>query len=338
VVPGDLPAGARAGGAGGGGGGGRGGFILGADAAYVVGIDGYLHALNVQNGWDSVTPALFVPANTRATGLIVAALPGGGAMAYLATTHGCGSQPDSIWGMKLTDPQRAVIAYQPKGSSIAGLGFSFGRDGSIYTSTTAPSSSEVVSLDSATLTVKSSARLPQVQVTTSPMIFETKGGLELVAVAGGGKVWLLESGALAKGAVASAALPGTGSFEAVALTSYVDAQGTRWVAAPTSNGIVAMKISEEAGKVALVPGWTSRAIPSPLPAIVVNGVLFASSAGTRAVPAVLYALEGSTGRELWTSGKTITSTVTGGLSAGQGNIYVPTADATLYAFGFAIDK
>ena len=34
----------------------------GADAAYVVGSDGYLHALNVQNGWDNMTPALFLPA------------------------------------------------------------------------------------------------------------------------------------------------------------------------------------------------------------------------------------------------------------------------------------
>ena len=36
----------------------------GGDAAYVVGTDGYLHALNVSNGWDSMTPALFLPAKT----------------------------------------------------------------------------------------------------------------------------------------------------------------------------------------------------------------------------------------------------------------------------------
>jgi hypothetical protein len=34
----------------------------------------------------------------------------------------------------------------------------------------------------------------------------------------------------------------------------------------------------------------------------------------------------------------ITSTVRGGLSAGQGNVYVPGADSTLYAFGFNIEK
>ena len=49
-TPGGLPR--RAGGAGGGGFGG-GPFVPGADAAYVVGSDGFLHALNVQNGWDT---------------------------------------------------------------------------------------------------------------------------------------------------------------------------------------------------------------------------------------------------------------------------------------------
>ena len=86
--PGGLPGGARQGGAGGGGGGGgRGGaFQPGGDAAYVVGSDGYLHALNVQNGWDNMTPALFLPSNTRASGLIVASSDAG-AVAYAATTR-----------------------------------------------------------------------------------------------------------------------------------------------------------------------------------------------------------------------------------------------------------
>jgi outer membrane protein assembly factor BamB len=53
---------------------------------------------------------------------------------------------------------------------------------------------------------------------------------------------------------------------------------------------------------------------------------------------VLYAIDAATGKDLWNSGRTITSTVRGGLSAGQGNVYVPGADSTLYAFGFNIEK
>ena len=75
-----------------------------------------------------------------------------------------------------------------------------------------------------------------------------------------------------------------------------------------------------------------------MPPLVVNGVLFAASAGTRAAPAVLYAIDAATGKDLWNSGKTIASTVSGGLAAGAGNVYVPGADSTLYAFGFEIEK
>jgi outer membrane protein assembly factor BamB len=71
---------------------------------------------------------------------------------------------------------------------------------------------------------------------------------------------------------------------------------------------------------------------------VINGVLFAASAGTRSAPGTLYAIDAATGKDLWNSGRTITSAVRAGLSGGQGNVYVPGADGTLYAFGFAIDK
>jgi outer membrane protein assembly factor BamB len=99
-----------------------------------------------------------------------------------------------------------------------------------------------------------------------------------------------------------------------------------------------MKVTEQDGKLAFLPGWTSREIASPLPPLVVNGVMFAASGGTRAAPGVLYAIDAASGKDLWNSARTIASTVRGGLSAGQGNVYVPTADGTLYAFGFAIEK
>jgi hypothetical protein len=83
--------------------------VPGQDAAYVVGSDGYLHALNVQNGWDNMTPALFLPSNTHPAGLIVATSDAG-AVAYAATTRRCGSQPDAVWAMDLASPQKPVTA------------------------------------------------------------------------------------------------------------------------------------------------------------------------------------------------------------------------------------
>lgn len=76
----------------------------------------------------------------------------------------------------------------------------------------------------------------------------------------------------------------------------------------------------------------------PLLPIVVNGVVFAAAAGEYRSPAVLYALDAATGKELWSSGSAITSFVkSGGLSAGGGQIYLGTNDGTLYAFGFPME-
>ena len=54
----------------------------------------------------------------------------------------------------------------------------------------------------------------------------------------------------------------------------------------------------------------------------------------RSKPAVLYALDAVTGKELWSSGTTIGSFVRGvAPSAGDGQVYVVTFDGTVYAFG-----
>ena len=92
---------------------------------------------------------------------------------------------------------------------------------------------------------------------------------------------------------------------------------------------------------------------SPLPPIIVNGVVFTaanresqkrdSSAGfvrskSHAPGVVLYALDGTTGKILWQSKDPIRSSVRGlALSAGGGNVYLITKDNILYSFGFPMD-
>jgi outer membrane protein assembly factor BamB len=86
---------------------------------------------------------------------------------------------------------------------------------------------------------------------------------------------------------------------------------------------------------------------------VVNGVIFAVSSGRyggtgamtaaerarRSTPAVLYALDAATGKQLWSSGTTITSFVSGiGPSAGDSQVYVVTFDGTVYAFGMPLER
>ena len=112
------------------------------------------------------------------------------------------------------------------------------------------------------------------------------------------------------------------------------------------------KVSGDGGTLQAERAWQSRPLVSPLAPIVVNGVVFAASSGEfrggdpsmtakeraeRSTPAVLYALDGATGKELWTSGTTITSFARGGLSAGGGQVYVVTFDNTLYAFGIPME-
>ena len=75
---------------------------------------------------------------------------------------------------------------------------------------------------------------------------------------------------------------------------------------------------------------------APRTPIVVNGVVFALAGGNSNANAVLYALEPATGKELWTSGTTITAPASAGLSAGTGQVYVVTSDNTVYAFGIPL--
>jgi outer membrane protein assembly factor BamB len=306
-----------------------------------VGSDGYLHALNVQNGWENMTPALFLPANTRATGLLIATSADGGAVAYAATTRGCSSQPDAVWAMDLASPQKTVNAFQARSAIIAGTaGPAFGRDGSVYIVTTdgkSPLSNAVVALEPRTLTLKGSVTVPRANFAASPLIFQSSD-TDILVAAGGGKLLLFDTRSLSNGPIATSASYGPANFEPGALASWQDAQGVRWIAAPSSRGIVTMKVTEQDGKLAFLPGWTSRDIAAPLPPLVLNGVMFAVSGGTRTAPGVLYAIDAATGKDLWNSARTITSTVRGGLSGGQGNVYVPATDGTLYAFGFAIEK
>jgi outer membrane protein assembly factor BamB len=305
----------------------------------VVGSDGYLHALNVSNGWDNMPPALFLPANTRALGLIVAAI-GGSAVVYAATTHGCGSQPDAVWAMDLSSPQKSVVAFTAGGATIAGTaGPTLGRDGTVYVSTTDGGtrlSNSVIALEPRTLKLKASVSVPKADFSSSPLVFQWKDG-DAVATAGGGKLFLFDAASLASGPITSTAI-GNVTYETAALVSWLDGQGTRWIAVPSARGIDTFKVVEQEGKAVLQPGWTSRPIAAPLKPLVINGVLFAASSGSRAAPAVLYAIDAATGKELWNSGSAITSTARGGLSGGQGNVYVPGSDSTLYAFGFDIAK
>jgi hypothetical protein len=147
---------------------------------------------------------------------------------------------------------------------------------------------------------------------------------------------------------------------------------TRWVYAslrgpagkaakfPTMNdaaphgSIVAFKIEEKNGKPALVPQWISRDLMAPASPVTTNGVVFALSTGESprlaktdgtlyastereemASHATMYAFDGATGKELFSTGDDATTFSHGsGLALANGRVYFTTHDNTVYCYGF----
>ena len=158
-----------------------------------------------------------------------------------------------------------------------------------------------------------------------------------------------------------------------ALSTWEDTDGTRWIlmpfwgpkhsqfTAPIEHGqvvhgaVAAFKVETRAGKVQLTPAWLSRDMYNADPAVITNGVVFAYGNGedaTQTTPeiglafntsknriarsghATLYALDGRTGDELWSSGDQITSfNHFTSLSTANGRVYIGTYDGKLYCFG-----
>jgi len=133
-------------------------------------------------------------------------------------------------------------------------------------------------------------------------------------------------------------------------------------------GLAAYKVEQRAGKWQLTPAWLSRNMDLAEEAVIANGVVFAYAAGedasqvvpdaawnepggakyggglssgpVRRIPtsrkAALYALDGQTGKELWSSGDQITSwNHFSGLTVANGRAYIATWDGMLYCFGVA---
>jgi outer membrane protein assembly factor BamB len=156
------------------------------------------------------------------------------------------------------------------------------------------------------------------------------------------------------------------------MATWEDAKGNRWVLTPfwgpvhpkfkapqmngpvTHGGIAAFKVEEKNGKIQLTPGWVSRDMNQGEPPVIANGVVYAIGSGENTTQAyadlglrdsskmriaasthaTLYALDGETGKELYSSGDQIKSWVHfGELSIANGRVYIGTYDSMFYCFG-----
>jgi len=327
---------------------------------YALASDGMLHAIHLSNGADFQPPVKFLPPGANANGLIVV-----DDVAYVVTEQGCGGVANGLWALDLETKQVSNWKANVAGSA----GPAFGPDGTLYVSTGSGGKvpNSIVALDPKTLHMKGSYSAKEREFSSTPVVFEYKGKTLLAAAAKDGSLHLLDTENLSAALFTTAAsavevAPGT-------LASWQDAGGTRWILAahtgelPTGftaagggsnkGAILAWKMVEANGRFTLQPGWASRNLVAPLTPTIINGVVFATSSGelrsydgkvttagrvARSGRAIIYALDGATGKELWNSGATITSFASGGaLSGGVGQIYLTTYDGAVYAFGFPIE-
>jgi len=335
---------------------------------YALSGAGMLHIMHVSNGADYKPPVKFLPPNANAHGLIVI-----DNVAYVVTDGDCGEAPNGVWALDIASEQ--VTTWK---TDIAGLvGSAFGVDGTLYVTTRGRGElpNSLVALDPKTLKVKGWHTAGNQEFSSSPLVFEHKGKILIAATTKDGRVHLLDSANLGgEGRPAlytTKALSKAGDSAPGALASWQDRSGARRILAATegsqaadlgfaatngrvTNGaVVAWKLVEQNGALTLQPAWTSRNLVSPLPPTIINGVVFVTSGGEfrtndskmtaaerarRSSRAVLYALDGETGKELWNSGTTVTSFTRGAaLSGGVGQIYLTTYDGVIYAFGFPME-
>jgi hypothetical protein len=322
-----------------------------------------VHLMNPQVGTDQIPPVKFLPANAKVVGSIL--IDG---VLYAATTGNCGGAPAGVWAVDLASDAKPVTSFDTKGAGVTGaVAPTFGTNATIYVATgsgESPVANAIVSLEPKTLVQKDWFSPAASPFTSAPVVFQYKGRDLIVAANQDGRLYLLDSTSLG-GADHKTPLSKTSPVsgrpaDPTGIATWQDAAGTRWVFTTTSgappadtkfpmsngavtNGAIAgFTVVDENGTPALQPQWVSRDLTSPVTPAIVNGVLFALSSGegqSKSTPAVLYALDATTGKELWTSGNTITSPVSGvGPSGGDSQVYVAASDGTLYAFGMPAER
>ena len=354
-------------------GGGGGGFGRPSGVVYVISRDGLLHTVGLPSAKDIQKPAPLMPAGARATDPVAA-----GDMFYTSTTGKCGGTPDAVYAMDLSKDTKPVVSYKTTGSPVGALALTsdgtvvvvvtngivtldaktlavkqsysdanttfvtgplvFGQGGKDVIAA-GTKDGRIVLIDAATLAAPASATkaltAPGATFGSDALAFwqeYTPGTPDPAA-------------AVAAAQQAAAAAQGGGGRGAAAGPTVLMIPGQAWLLATTNNSVVAFKIAGAGGAPSLQPGWTSRTLSAPTTPVIVNNVVFAVSSGKPAAaagagtPAVLYALDGTTGKDLWNSGTTLKTFMPGrSLWTSNSQVYVGGNDGGVYAFGFALER
>lgn len=339
-------------------------------SVFTLASDGTLRQLNSADGSDQFPPLKFLPPDGRAS---VLTLQDG---VLYTTTSGCDGGPNGVWAIDLNEDDPKPVSFLSHGGSISGIGgFALGMDGTVYVQTGAGESDPAAGKWSETLLALTPKDLKLKNYFTAPgsgsvtpVVFQWKGREVVVSGGKNGSLYLLDAQSLG-GEDHKSPLYQTAPLSTAGiwggLASWEDTDGTRWVLAPVwgplnsqlksllTNGdapngsIVAFKVEDQGGKPVLTPVWVSRDMSSPEPPVITSGVVFALSAGEftreqrakRSTHATLYALDGATGKEMYSTGNQVPvpANLTG-VTIANGRVYFTTIDNTLYAFGIYLER
>lgn len=315
---------------------------------YAVTPDGVLHTFGQNTAKDIVKPRPFLGAGAKVVDLITV-----NNMAYATVSGNCGGVAPGIYAIATGANASGDPVSLKTGADIIG-GPAFMADGTIII-VVGPGGAEhanaVLAVDPKTLAVRNSFTIPG--GAASSALVTKSDNKDVVAVASkDGRLYLLDPASLG-GSDHKTPLAASDAFSkkplsgSVKLVSWKDSAGTVWIAAPFAGGspvsgggeagIVALKVAGSAEHPTLTPTWANGELNASVPPIVVTGVVFGVS-GAKGGSPMLVALDGSTGKQLWSSGKTITSAVSSQPWYSLGQIYVAAADSTVYAFGFPMER
>ena len=307
----------------------------GAYALAVLAADGNLYRLDPSTGEDIKPPVKVMSAGAR-----VANLNAEEGVVYTATSYDCGGAPNAVWAMDLNSDKPKVTSFpSPSPEGFVGWnGVLLGSDGEVYAEST--NTVQVLTQGELALRRTFSGALGNM----SPVAFRHKDHDLIVTVAKSGRLYLLDTKAMRLTLSETDPLSPLGDVGIVGLATWETGEGTRWVAAALSGEqgyVVAFRLTQDGRQFALRKAWSSATISLPETPVIANGVVFVLSEGEIGRKgklrghATLHALDGETGKELWSSGDQATAPANPrGLTVANGRVFFSTTDSTFYGFGY----
>ncbi len=307
--------------------------LFGPRAVYSIASDGRLRRSNVADGSDMVPPVSVLPANAK-----VGALNINDMVIYVTTSGDCGGAPNSVWAIDIGEGDAPVVkSYESKGGHFdAQGGVAIGNDGTIYAQ--GGEGDTMLALTPRDLQLKGTFKAPGgLKSDVTPVVF-AHGDRDVIVSAGkDGRLYVADSKAIDSAPIAMSEPLGGALYGGI--STWLEQDGPRWVLATvwgTPGKIVALKLNAEGTK--LETGWTTADLVKPLAPMVAGGAVFAVSSGDAGKSkAVVFALDGATGKELWSSKSQIAAAGNlTGFTMANGRLYLPTVDGSVWVFGIPL--